>query len=461
MIKFFKTIGGVKREEITSAVEVGSGLFLNQNDAGQTRIDLDPNSGTTRLLEVDGLPDLYVTEIALPNGTLSQDANNTNRAIYNPAAIFYLKSEIDTKFGNYYTKTETDAKFGNYYTKTESDGKYLTSSSLDNYIQKTSAARPGVTRLYRRDHDSGYSVQTHFDGAYWRLSGYDAADAAHAGVRVSVADDADTVDGQHASAFATAGHLHDDRYYTETEVNNLLNGKANSSHNHDWSHITTGVPVYATRWPTWDEVSSKPTVAVQNTDVTFTYVRAQVFYDTNDQSYYLDPTGATSLRGAGDVHLNLGKNLWIGNNADTGSRIRVHCAADGNSYIDFSGTLNLRPNSVATTYINSSGHIYGPAFYETSSRTLKEEIRPYADWCVTPALDLIDTFDIVGFYRKADARKHLNLGIIAEDTAEKTGTLFTGPDQNAFDLANTVAVLVKGMQELREENRQLRALLEA
>lgn len=34
------------------------------------------------------------------------------------------------------------------------------------------------------------------------------------------------------------GHTHDDRYYTETEMNTKLNGKANSSHTHSISNIT-------------------------------------------------------------------------------------------------------------------------------------------------------------------------------------------------------------------------------
>ena len=37
------------------------------------------------------------------------------------------------------------------------------------------------------------------------------------------------------------GHTHDNRYYTETEVNNLLSGKAPSSHNHSASQITSGI----------------------------------------------------------------------------------------------------------------------------------------------------------------------------------------------------------------------------
>lgn len=40
---------------------------------------------------------------------------------------------------------------------------------------------------------------------------------------------ADLLDGNHAAAFSLSGHTHDDRYYTETETDNLLNAKANLS----------------------------------------------------------------------------------------------------------------------------------------------------------------------------------------------------------------------------------------
>ncbi len=54
------------------------------------------------------------------------------------------------------------------------------------------------------------------------------ADNATKKVTISAEKDngnADTVDGHHASDFALAGHTHDDRYYTEAEVNSLLNNK--------------------------------------------------------------------------------------------------------------------------------------------------------------------------------------------------------------------------------------------
>lgn len=41
------------------------------------------------------------------------------------------------------------------------------------------------------------------------------------------------------STFTPSSHTHDDRYYTETEVNSKLGGKANSSHNHDGVYVPT------------------------------------------------------------------------------------------------------------------------------------------------------------------------------------------------------------------------------
>lgn len=39
------------------------------------------------------------------------------------------------------------------------------------------------------------------------------------------------------STFAPSSHTHDDRYYTESEVNNLLGGKAASNHNHNGTYV--------------------------------------------------------------------------------------------------------------------------------------------------------------------------------------------------------------------------------
>ena len=62
---------------------------------------------------------------------------------------------------------------------------------------------------------------------------------------------------------SNTGHTHDDRYYTESEINTKLNAKANSSHTHTKTQITdfpTSMPasdVYA-----WAKAASKPSYTI-------------------------------------------------------------------------------------------------------------------------------------------------------------------------------------------------------
>lgn len=59
------------------------------------------------------------------------------------------------------------------------------------------------------------------------------------------------------------GHTHDDRYYTESEIDTKLNAKANSSHTHTKSQITdfpTSMP--ASDVYSWAKQSSKPSYAI-------------------------------------------------------------------------------------------------------------------------------------------------------------------------------------------------------
>ena len=53
--------------------------------------------------------------------------------------------------------------------------------------------------------------------------------------------------GLSTDQYSKTGHTHDDRYFTESEINTKLNGKANTSHTHGtWSHssITNGTLYY-------------------------------------------------------------------------------------------------------------------------------------------------------------------------------------------------------------------------
>lgn len=53
---------------------------------------------------------------------------------------------------------------------------------------------------------------------------------------------------------SAAGHIHDDRYYTESEIDAMFNGLTTTP---DWASVLNK-PATATRWPAWGEVTGKP-----------------------------------------------------------------------------------------------------------------------------------------------------------------------------------------------------------
>lgn len=71
-----------------------------------------------------------------------------------------------------------------------------------------------------------------------QATGYDVGNVAYA----SSAGSANSVSWGNVSGkpstYAPSSHTHDDRYYTESEINTKLNGKANSSHTHDDRYYT-------------------------------------------------------------------------------------------------------------------------------------------------------------------------------------------------------------------------------
>jgi hypothetical protein len=88
----------------------------------------------------------------------------------------------------------------------------------------TSSVRPGPYRLYRRDNNSDYSVQTYWTGSYWRLYGY-SGDTAHADTHVGYADSAGSASS--ASTASTANALNTGNNY---QMNALWVGSGSPSY---------------------------------------------------------------------------------------------------------------------------------------------------------------------------------------------------------------------------------------
>lgn len=135
---------------------------------------------------------------------------------------------------------------------------------------------------------------------------------------------------------SNTGHTHDDRYYTETEMNTKLAAKANSSHTHTKSQITdfpTSMP--ASDVYSWAKASSKPSYTIGEVsgnlpasrisgtissanlpsyvdDVLEGYLSGGKFYKTkgSDGSYSSEITAA-----AGKIYVDLSNNKtyrWSG-----------------------------------------------------------------------------------------------------------------------------------------------------
>lgn len=120
---------------------------------------------------------------------------------------------------DYVTTTDFDAL------EAEVEGKANVNHGHNNYSETT------------HNHDSEYSDISHDHD-----EDYSAIDHSHANyaTTASLNELSTTVSGK-----ANASHTHDDRYYTETEVNNKLATKADSSHNHTGVYDVLGAAASA------------------------------------------------------------------------------------------------------------------------------------------------------------------------------------------------------------------------
>lgn len=102
------------------------------------------------------------------------------------------------------------------------------------------------------DHDDRYYTDSEVDAAFAALSGvYAPASHNHSASAITsgTLDSARLPDlsgvyalvgHNHDAVYAALSHTHDDRYYTESEITTLLSGKADSSHTHAATDITSG-----------------------------------------------------------------------------------------------------------------------------------------------------------------------------------------------------------------------------
>lgn len=105
----------------------------------------------------------------------------------------------------------------------------------------------------------------------------------------------------------------------------------------------------------------------------------------------------------------------------------------------------LRTDASGNTYI--TGMVQATSFYQTSLRSLKKDIQPFN----RSGLAILDKVQVRSFVFKADNTGKTNIGFIADEVPDEIST----PGRKGVDQASTVALLVKSVQELHTENKEL------
>jgi hypothetical protein len=120
-----------------------------------------------------------------------------------------------------------------------------------------------------------------------------------------------------------------------------------------------------------------------------------------------------------------------------------------NRVAKFTSGTNIGNSTITDdgTNVSATGNITAAAFFQSSSRELKEAIVKFD----RSAIDIINQTTIVEFVYKNDPDKRLHYGFIAEDTPIELSTV----DRNTMDTNSVLGILIKAVQELDARVKQL------
>ena len=306
----------------------------------------------------------------------------------------FLRSDADDSFGG--NLTSASSGWIKFYHPTETDsndgkiGAGVFDSGLNIVGAQTTAGTGRQVRVWG-------SLITSTGNSYWH-GGNDGADSGL---------DADLLDGQHASDFATTTHNHDSRYLRKDTsdamagVLTLNSGGANTygrirgyeNDNHfitirggvqtgtDTLNITAG---HQTTFVEHADSSSEGWYFVSKASGNYTELgrldglgnmfttgshRSPFFYDTDDTNYYLDPDGGSSLN-----DLTVSGILQVG----TDVRSRVYYDLDDAAYYgDFASTSNLNAIKANSLYLDrAESASRGISWYSSSYNAWSEYMSP-------------------------------------------------------------------------------------
>jgi hypothetical protein len=164
---------------------------------------------------------------------------------------------------------------------------------------------------------------------------------------------------------------------------------------------------------------------------------------TPDGSYlYKNGNGSWAIRSTAGV-----ESCWLELQTGEGTN-------RGGFYADASGNIGI-VNANANGWrfrMDASGNAYANGFYQTSMRSLKRDIEPFN----TSALNILTNASVRSFIYKADSAGIKHIGFIADELPDE----MAAPGRQGVDEGNTVALLVKALQEMNKKVEALQKTVE-
>lgn len=167
------------------------------------------------------------------------------------------------------------------------------------------------------------------------------------------------------SSFTPASHTHDDRYYTESEINTKLNAKANSSHTHTKSQITdfpTSMP--ASDVYSWAKQSSKPSYTISEVSGSLPASRISGTIDAAHLPSYVDDVIEGYLNGGKFYTTKSSSGAYSGEITAEAGKIYVDLSNNktyrwsGSTYVVISETIALGTTHATAGYGDESRAAY-------------------------------------------------------------------------------------------------------
>lgn len=243
----------------------------------------------------------------------------------------------------------------------------------------------GVTRLYRRDSDSDYSVQHYWTGSHWFLKGY-SGDNFHGECRVGYADNAGTLDSLDSAHFLNYNNLTNKPTipsvssasqkiqdatgtYGSVKVTAVRNSYAGYVINDDWAFMSSGPSVCGIFNDTDNEWSI---ICRQNAETELFHNGVMKLETTSAGVSVSGTLAATSLSGDGSGVSNVNaatlSGLGYGNfiRSDTGDNVTGGYTRwyDNIELYLGTGADFMMYHSGTHTYLKNNNHAYGNIYIQ-------------------------------------------------------------------------------------------------